>query len=319
MVFKIEPLKSLIAIVGPTASGKTDVAIELAKMIKGEVISADSMLVYRQMNIGTAKPTLDEMQGIPHHMIDIVDPDEEFSVAMYQSEVEELINEITNVGNLPILVGGTGLYVRSVIDHYDFTPPSKENHLREELKLKAERVGPEAMHRKLSEVDPESALRLHPNDLRRVIRALEVYYQTGKTISEYQYINKVDKPKYNLKMFGLTMDRQLLYKRIEQRVDIMLQKGLIDEVKNLMQQYETWGTALQGLGYKEIIGYLKGEYSLQEATEILKRNTRRFAKRQLTWFRADKRIHWVNIECFENKKAIAKEIVKQMAGDLLTT
>ncbi|MEG6522423.1 tRNA (adenosine(37)-N6)-dimethylallyltransferase MiaA [Desulfotomaculum sp. 1211_IL3151] len=313
------PLKSLIAIVGPTAAGKTDVAIELAKIINGEIISADSMLVYRHMDIGTAKPTFEEMQGIPHHMIDLVEPDEEFSVAMYQSKAEQLIDDITRDGHLPILVGGTGLYVRSVIDHYDFTPPAKENRLREELKSEAARVGAEAMHRKLSEVDPESAERLHPNDLRRVIRALEVYYQTGKTISEYQYIRKEDPPKYNLKMFGLTMDRQLLYKRIEQRVDLMLEKGLVDEVKNLLKQYETWGTALQGLGYKEIVRYLKGECSLEEAAETLKRNTRRFAKRQLTWFRADQRIHWLNMEHFENKKAIAKEIKRQMAGDLLTT
>lgn len=313
------PLKSLIAIVGPTASGKTDVAIELAKIIKGEIISADSMLVYRQMDIGTAKPTLEEMQGIPHHMIDLVEPNEEFSVAMYQSKVEQLIDDITKDGHIPILAGGTGLYVRAVIDHYDFTPPAKENHLREELKSEAARLGAEAMHRKLSEVDPKSAERLHPNDIRRVIRALEVYYQTGKTISEYQYISKEDKPKYNLKMFGLTMDRQLLYKRIEQRVDLMLEKGLVDEVKVLLRQYQTWGTALQGLGYKEIISYLKGECSLEEASEILKRNTRRFAKRQLTWFRADQRIHWLNVEHFENKNAIAKEIAKQIAGDLLTT
>ncbi|ABO50404.1 tRNA delta(2)-isopentenylpyrophosphate transferase [Desulforamulus reducens MI-1] len=282
------------------------------------MISADSMLVYRDMDIGTAKPTLEEMAGIPHHMIDIVNPNEEFSVATYQSRVEELINQIIDRGNLPLLVGGTGLYIRSVIDHYDFTTAPKDDRLRECLKREAEQVGAAAMHKKLSEVDPQSAERLHPNDLRRVIRALEVYYQTGKTIAEYQYKDQVEKPKYNLKMFGLTMDRQLLYQRIEQRVDLMMARGLLTEVKELVEQYNGLGTALQGLGYKEIIGYLKGEYSLPEAVEILKRNTRRFAKRQLTWFRADNRIFWIEMDRFENKKAVANEIMKQMAGDFLT-
>ncbi|SHE40468.1 tRNA dimethylallyltransferase [Desulforamulus putei DSM 12395] len=314
----MKDLRPLVVIVGPTASGKTDVAIELAKMVKGEVISADSMLVYRGMDIGTAKPTPAEMQGIPHHLIDIVDPDEEFSVAMFQTAAEKLIVEITDRGNLPLLVGGTGLYVRSVIDHYDFTPAPRDQKLRERLKQQAATLGNEEMHRRLAAVDPASAARLHPNDIRRVIRALEVYYQTGKPISEYQYTQTNTAPKYRLKMFGLTMDRQLLYRRIEQRVDLMLQRGLVEEVRQLMQRYDTWGTALQGLGYKEIIAYLKGECTLAEAVEILKRNTRRFAKRQLTWFRADKRIHWLNMQDYSDKNAVAREIAKQIAGELVS-
>ncbi|WP_333870448.1 tRNA (adenosine(37)-N6)-dimethylallyltransferase MiaA [Desulforamulus putei] len=314
----MKDLRPLVVIVGPTASGKTDVAIELAKMVKGEVISADSMLVYRGMDIGTAKPTPTEMQGIPHHLIDIVDPDEEFSVAMFQTAAEKLIVEITDRGNLPLLVGGTGLYVRSVIDHYDFTPAPRDKKLRERLKQQAATLGNEEMHRRLAAVDPASAARLHPNDIRRVIRALEVYYQTGKPISEYQYTQTNTAPKYRLKMFGLTMDRQLLYRRIEQRVDLMLQRGLVEEVRQLMQRYDTWGTALQGLGYKEIIAYLKGECTLAEAVEILKRNTRRFAKRQLTWFRADKRIHWLNMQDYSDKNAVAREIAKQIAGELVS-
>ncbi|GAB6157512.1 tRNA (adenosine(37)-N6)-dimethylallyltransferase MiaA [Desulfotomaculum varum] len=313
----MQDLRPLVVIVGPTAAGKTDVAIELSKLVRGEVISADSMLVYRGMDIGTAKPTLAERQGIPHHLIDIVDPDQEFSVAMFQRAAEELIREITDRGNLPLLVGGTGLYVRSVIDHYDFTPATGNSELREQLKQQAARVGNQAMHRQLAAVDPVTAQKLHPNDIRRVIRALEVYYQTGKPISEYQYVQKNNSPKYRCLMFGLTMDRQLLYQRIEQRVDLMLQKGLVEEVRQLMERYDAWGTALQGLGYKEIIACLKGECTLAEAVELIKRNTRRFAKRQLTWFRADKRIHWLRLEDYSNKSELAREIAKRIAGELV--
>ncbi|MCL5935603.1 MAG: tRNA (adenosine(37)-N6)-dimethylallyltransferase MiaA, partial [Firmicutes bacterium] len=251
----MQGLRHLVVIVGPTASGKTDVAVELAKKVRGEVISADSMLVYRGMDIGTAKPTPEEMQGIPHHLINVVNPDEEFSAAMFQSAAEKLIEEISNRGNLPLLVGGTGLYVRSVIDHYDFTPAPKDEGLREQLKQQAVALGAEEIHRKLAAVDAASAARLHPNDTRRVIRALEVYYQTGKPITDYRYSQQNTNPKYRLKMFGLTMDRQLLYRRIEQRVDLMLQRGLVEEVRQLLLRYDTWGTALQGLGYKEVIAY----------------------------------------------------------------
>ncbi|CCO09346.1 tRNA (adenosine(37)-N6)-dimethylallyltransferase MiaA [Desulforamulus hydrothermalis] len=313
----MQDLRPLVVIVGPTAAGKTDVAIELAKLVRGEVISADSMLVYRGMDIGTAKPTLAERQGIPHHLIDIVEPDQEFSVAMFQRAAEKLIIEITDRGNLPLLVGGTGLYIRSVIDHYDFTPADGNSELREQLKQQAARLGNQAMHRQLAAVDPVTAQKLHPNDIRRVIRALEVYYQTGKPISEYRYVQKNNLPKYRCRMFGLTMDRQLLYQRIEQRVDLMLQQGLVEEVRQLMERYDTWGTALQGLGYKEIIAYLKGECTLADAVELIKRNTRRFAKRQLTWFRADKRIHWLCLENYSDKSKLAREIAKQIAGELV--
>lgn len=311
-------MKPLLAIVGPTATGKTDVAIELAKIMQGEVISADSMLVYRHMDIGTAKPSTQEMQGIPHHMIDVVNPDEEFSVAMYQTTTEELIGTITARGKLPLLVGGTGLYVRSVIDHYDFSAAS-DPALREQLQREAEQIGVQGMHHKLASVDPLSAERLHPNDLRRVIRALEIYYQTGTPMSQQQSMANNSNPKYRYKMFGLTMDRQLLYNRIDRRVDLMLERGLVEEVQRLMAQYDTLGTALQGLGYKEIIAYLKGEYSLEEAIELLKRNTRRFAKRQLTWFRADRRIQWLDMEKYQNKQEVAREIAQQTAGEFLIT
>lgn len=313
----MKSLIPLVVIVGPTAAGKTEVAIEMAKILHGEVISADSMQVYRGMDIGTAKPTLAEMQGIPHHLIDVVDPDEEYSVAMFQRDAEQLIEDITARGNLPFLVGGTGLYVRAVIDHYDFTPAARDEKLRKQLMEEAARLGPMAMHQRLAAVDPVTAARLHPNDTRRVIRALEVYHLTGKSINEYQYNDQISQPKYRLFMFGLTMDRQLLYRRIEQRVDLMLAQGLVQEVRQLLQKYSKLGTALQGLGYKEIIAYLNGECTLDEAVEILKRNTRRFAKRQLTWFRADKRIEWIELAENTDRREVAKEIAQRIAGDLL--
>ena len=314
----VSELKPLIIIVGPTATGKTDVSIEVAKKIKGEIISADSMLVYRGMDIGTAKPTYEEMKNIPHHMIDVVEPDREFSVAMYQKSVEQLICDISARGNVPILVGGTGLYVRAVLDDYDFTSATRDDKLREKLNQAATQIGPIEMHRRLADVDPPSAERLHPNDLRRVIRALEVYYQTGIPLSKQsQGTQRV--PKYRYKMFGLTMDRQLLYKRIEQRVDLMLERGLVEEVSGLIERYDTLGTAFQGLGYKEIIAYLKGECSLDAAIELLKRDTRRFAKRQLTWFRADKRIEWIDLGNYRNRQEVANEIANQIAGEWLIT
>ncbi len=311
----MQDLKPLIVMVGPTATGKTDLSIEVAKKVRGEIISADSMLVYRGMDIGTAKPTLAERQGIPHHLIDIVNPDQEYSVASYQRAAESLIDAIIDRGNLPMLVGGTGLYVRSVIDHYDFTQAPRDEKLRQELLREAEHLGPLAMHNKLAEVDRETADRLHPNDLRRVIRALEVYIQTSNPISQYQYSQQMQSPKYNLQMFGLTMERQLLYQRIEQRVDLMVQKGLVEEVAALLKKYGRFATAMQGLGYKEIVAYLKGEISLDQAIELLKRNTRRFAKRQITWFRADKRIQWIELNQSTNKKKISDEIANQIAGN----
>lgn len=310
----------LVVIVGPTAVGKTAVSIKLAKRVGGEIISGDSMQVYRGMNIGTAKLTEQDKEGIPHYMIDILEPDEEFSVAQFQEKVTGYITEILARGKLPILVGGTGLYVRSVIDHYDFSPVGIDNDYRQQLLKQAESNGNDFIHKKLQEVDPEAARRLHPNDIRRIIRALEVYRQTGRSINTFQYNEKTLPPKYHLGYFGLIMDRSSLYRRIEQRVDKMLEDGLAAEVKGLLEcGCNPELISMQGLGYKEIIGYLQGLYSLDEAAELLKRNTRRFAKRQMTWFRRDNRIKWLTVENYQSTSEIANEIAGQIEGlsDLL--
>ena len=308
-------LEPLIVITGPTATGKSDVGILVAEQLSGEIISADSMLLYRHMNIGTAKPTLEERQGIPHHMIDIADPDQEYSVALYQNEARHLITETLKRNNLPILVGGTGLYIRAVIDPYEFGAASGKPELRERLLIEAEREGYDKLHRRLLEVDPEAASKLHPRDSRRIIRALEVYYLTGQPISSYNKLNQNHRPLYRLFMFGLNMERSRLYQRIEQRVDSMLAAGLVEEVQSLLERgYSKELNAMRSLGYKEIAAYLTGELSYEEAIEFLKRNTRRFAKRQLTWFRRDERIRWLDIDEYGSLDAVAKEITKSIEG-----
>ncbi len=308
-------LLPLIVIVGPTAVGKTETGVKVAQKIDGEVISGDSMQVYKFMDIGTAKPTREEMGGIPHYLIDSIEPDEEFNVAVFQNFVEKYLVYIHNKGKLPIIVGGTGLYIRSVIDHYDFTPPGEDPARREELKRLSDEQGNEPLVKMLERIDPVSAGRIHPNDTRRLIRALEVYYATGRPISAFQYHSERLPPKYNLAYFGLAMDREQLYLRIEKRVDAMISRGLVDEVKKLMDMgYGAHLTSMQAIGYKEIIDYLNGLYTLEEAVELIKRNTRRFAKRQLTWFRQDPRIRWKAVESYSNFDEIANEIVHESEG-----
>nr|PZN11739.1 MAG: tRNA (adenosine(37)-N6)-dimethylallyltransferase MiaA [Caldicoprobacter oshimai] len=299
--------KPLVVIVGPTAVGKTRLSIELAKALNGEIVSADSMQIYRYMDIGTAKPTAEERQGIPHHMMDIIDPGQEFSVAEYQRLATQAIDDIHSRNKLPIVVGGTGLYIKSLLYPMNFTDASYDQEFRKELQRQAETMGKEYLHKKLQAVDPKTAARLHPNDVRRVIRALEVYHLTGKPMSEYnQELEKMDY-KYNVAMIGLTMDRAKLYERINQRVDEMIEKGLLDEVKRLLDRgYTRDMISMQGLGYKELIDYLQGRVSLEEAIYILKRETRRYAKRQLTWFRAQKDIAWVDVDQFESHEALAE-------------
>lgn len=316
----MKKLLPLVVIVGPTAVGKTDVAIRVAGKIDGEIISGDSMQVYRYMDIGTAKPAKEEMNGIPHYMIDLISPGEEFSVAMFQEIAEGYIAEINAKGKKPILVGGTGLYIRSIMDHYDFSPPGGDGTKRAELEKMASEKGNAYLVRILQQVDPISAERIHPNDTRRLVRALEVFQTTGRPISEFQYLSRDMPPKYNIAYFGLTMSRPELYRRIERRVDIMISGGLADEVERLMKMgYGRHNTAMQALGYKEMLDYHKGLCSIEEAVELIKRNTRRFAKRQLTWFRRDPRIKWLDVENCGSIDEIADEIALASEGQFGNT
>ncbi|HPU35332.1 MAG TPA: tRNA (adenosine(37)-N6)-dimethylallyltransferase MiaA [Bacillota bacterium] len=313
----IQKLPPLVVITGPTATGKSEVGVMVAEKLGGQIISADSAQVYRGMDIGTAKPTPAERQGITHHLIDIVDPDQEYSAALFQEQARTIISDLTRRKILPVMVGGTGLYIRAVIDPFNFSNTKGDPLLRKRLLKEATLHGPEALHGKLSEVDPVAASRLHPRDLRRVIRALEVYYLTGETISSHQSRDETGKPLYNLFMFGLTMARDKLYKRIEERVDKMIAAGLIDEVRRLLEKgYSPELSSMRSLGYKEIIKYLSGELTLEQAVEILKRNTRRFAKRQLTWFRRDQRIKWLDLDKLGGLNIAAQKITDSLEGVL---
>ncbi|MCX7884487.1 MAG: tRNA (adenosine(37)-N6)-dimethylallyltransferase MiaA [Caloramator sp.] len=302
--------KNVIIIAGPTASGKTSLSIELSKRIDGEIVSADSMQIYKYMDIGSAKPTIDEMQGIPHHMIDIIKPEEEFSVALYRQKAGECIDDIISRGKKPIVVGGTGLYINSITYPLDFTNTAQDKEYRSYLQKLAENFGGEYIHNMLKEVDIESAARLHPNDIKRIIRALEVYKNTGKTMTEYKLESKLKDIEYNFAYMGLYMDRQKLYDRINKRVDEMFEKGLVDEVKKLKEMgYNKNMTSMQGIGYKEVFDYLDGLYTLDEVKDIIKQNTRRYAKRQLTWFRREERIHWIDIDKFNNTDEILENMI----------
>jgi len=292
--------QKLLVLVGPTAVGKTALSLHLAKTLDAEIISGDSMQVYRGMDIGTAKASPEEQAIVPHHLIDIRNPDEPYSVSDFQHECEQAIRSIAARGKLPFIVGGTGLYIQSVVYGYRFSEAGQDEEYRSELQAYAEQHGAAALHERLREVDPESAERLHVNDLRRIIRALEIHHLTGRTMSEYLAEQPSESP-YRTCLIGLTMRRDLLYQRIEDRVDLMIEQGLVDEVKRLLSQgYGPGLISMQGLGYKEIVGYLQGEYSLEQAIELLKRNTRRFAKRQLSWFRHMKGIEWVDMTEREN-------------------
>ncbi len=288
----------ILAIVGPTASGKTAVAVELAKRLGGEVVSCDSMQVYRRMDIGTAKPTEEEISGIPHHLIDAVEPDAPFSCAEYVTRASEAVKEISKRGKLPILCGGTGLY----LDRF-LCGEMEETHADEALRASlfafAEKEGSEALHARLREVDSESADAIHPNNVKRVVRALEIYEQTGIPKSEFDRRSQVGESPYEATVIGLYYPRrEVLYERINRRVDLMLADGLLEETQRLLDEgvFEVNLTAAQAIGYKELLGYLGGEETLAEATENLKTATRRYAKRQLTWFSAKPYVTWVDME-----------------------
>lgn len=305
---------NLLVLVGPTAVGKTKLSIEIAKAFSCEIISGDSMQVYRGMDIGTAKISPAEMEGIPHHLIDVLSPDEPFSVALFQESCRELIPEIHRRGQLPFIVGGTGLYVESVCYEYQFTDVGADETFRAEMQALADEQGNEVLHARLAAVDAKSAERLHPNDVRRVIRALEIYHLSGTTLSAGLESQNKQSP-YNLCLIGLTMDRQMLYNRIEQRIDEMMNAGLVDEVRNLLEQGFTRDLiSMQGLGYKEIAEHLEDGVPLEDAVNKLKRDTRRFAKRQLSWFRHMKDISWVDVSDYKNFSGNLEAVRAIIAG-----
>ncbi len=289
-------MSKLLCLLGPTAVGKTEVAIQLAQRLNAEIISVDSRQIYRQMDIGTAKPTPEEQQAARHHLIDCVDITEPFSVADYQSLTDAAIAEIQNRGKQVLLVGGAGLYFRAIVDGL-FEGPAADPSLRKRLEQEVSDQGVDVLHNRLRACDPESAERIHPNNVIRVIRALEVYELTGTPMPEHQQQWQPENQRYPFIAFGLTMPRELLYRRIEQRVDIMLANGLMVEVESLLAAgYSRETFALQSFGYKELIAYLDGKCTYVQAIEQLKQNTRRFAKRQMTWFRKDSRIEWIDRE-----------------------
>ncbi|WP_026895064.1 tRNA (adenosine(37)-N6)-dimethylallyltransferase MiaA [Clostridiisalibacter paucivorans] len=307
----------LVILVGPTAIGKTAISIQIAKKIDGEIISADSMQIYKYMDIGTAKVNEEEMNSIKHYMIDEILPNEEFSASDFQQKAKYYIKTIANKGKIPMLVGGTGLYINSIVYNLDFTNAVSDWELRAKYNRIAEKFGNGYLHEELKKVDLESYNRIHINDRKRIIRALEIYHITGKPMSYYYKKFREENKEYRLIFLGLNMNRKRLYERINKRVDTMIEKGIIDEVKNLLSKgYSPSSIALQGLGYKEIIKYLEGEWSLEEAIHILKRDTRRFAKRQITWFRRDKRIRWFNKDNYENDTYLTEDIVKYIRKDL---
>ena len=296
-------MKKIICVAGPTGSGKTSFAVALAKEYNGEIISADSMQIYKDMNIGTAKPDIDEMEGIPHHIMSIISPFEEFSVKDFVDLAKIKIDEILSKGKIPIVVGGTGLYINSLIDNVDFKESKGDEDLRKELLEISKEKGTEFLHNMLKEIDYDSYLRIHKNNVKRVIRAIEIYKTTGITMTEQIKMSKKIPSPYNTVYVGLNTDREIIYSRINKRVDNMIEKGLIEEVKKLYKS----GLSLkyksaQAIGYKEIIMYLEGNITKDEAIELIKKESRNYAKRQLTWFRKDERLKWIDISKYNTIK-----------------
>lgn len=307
--------KPLIIIAGPTAAGKTKTSILLAKKLTGEIISADSMQVYRYMDIGSAKVTPEEMQGVPHHLIDVLEPTEEFNVVRFQSMAKAAMADIYTRDRIPILVGGTGFYIQSILYDIDFTENEADTVYRHELEKLSKEQGNEALYRMLMEADPEAAKDMHPNNVKRIIRALEYHRLTGQKISEHNQEQRRKSSPYEAYYFVLTMDRAKLYQRIDLRVDLMLEQGLVEEVRKLKEMGLTENdVSMQGLGYKEILAFLNGRMTLEEAIYVIKRDTRHFAKRQLTWFRREPEAIW--IDCDPDKRTaedIASELLKYIS------
>lgn len=284
----------VIIICGPTASGKTALSIELAKTINGEIVSCDSMQIYKDMDIGTAKPTAEEMQGIKHYLLDFIEPDKRYSVAEFKKDAEKAIEQILAKGKIPIVVGGTGLYVDSLIYGIEYQDIPLDEEYRNKLEQIANEKGLEVLYEKAKQIDEQAMKKISPNDKKRIMRVLEIYKATGKNKTEQEMESRKNEVKYDFKVFAINMDREVLYDRINKRVDIMIEQGLIEEVKNIIQKYSEFPTAMQGLGYKEVVEYLNGNCSKEEMIEKIKMETRRYAKRQLTWFRKNKQTIWIN-------------------------
>lgn len=313
-------MKPLIILTGPTAAGKTKLSIELAKTVNGEIISADSMQVYRYMDIGSAKIRPEEMQGVRHYLVDILEPTEDFNIVLFQEYAKRAIAEIYQRGRVPIIVGGTGFYIQSVLYDIDFQESDNDTALRAELEQLARDKGAQYLHNILKECDPGAAREIHANNVKRVIRAIEFYRQTGRKISEHNAREREKKSAYDSRYFVLTDKREKLYETIDRRVDMMMEAGLVGEVKRLVDMgCRRDSTAMQGLGYKEILSYLAGEITLEEAVYTIKRDTRHFAKRQLTWFRRERDVIWIEKDQFayDDEKMLNYMIdnVKMMEGN----
>ena len=302
----------VVVICGPTASGKTSLSIELAKKIDGEIISCDSMQIYKDMNIGTAKVTKTEMQGIKHYLIDIISPEERYSVADYKKAAEKAIIEILEKGKTPIIVGGTGLYVDALIYGIEYPNIEFDEKYRKQLENRVETEGLEALYEEAKKIDKQAVQKISSNDQKRILRILEIYHATGKNKTQQEAESRKNDVKYDYQVFAINMDREILYNRINKRVDIMMENGLIDEVKQIKKKYNKFPTAMQGLGYKEVVEYLENKISKDEMVEKIKQESRRYAKRQLTWFRKNKENIWLDgmTSIEENIKIIQNEIQK---------
>ena len=307
----------IVVVCGPTASGKTALSIALAKAFDGEVVSADSMQIYRRMDIGTAKPSLEERDGVPHYMLDVADPGEPYSVARYAKEAGDWVEDILSRGRLPIVCGGTGLYIDGLLRGAEFQPSGADNGLREQLEGEWDTHGPEHMMARLAAVDPESAARLHLSDKRRILRALEVYLATGETITVHNARTKAIPPRYDAVMIGLnTEPRQILYDRIDRRVGVMLEQGLLKEVRDLLEDGLLEGTAAQAIGYKELLAHFRGEMTLDAAADLIRQKSRNYAKRQLTWFRRDERVRWIVYNSPDASAAVLQEATEYLRDRL---
>lgn len=306
-----EDINEVIVLVGPTCSGKTNLSLILSHLIHSEIISADSRQFYKLLDIGTAKPSTEQFKKVPHHLIDFLDPSENYDVSLFEKDAERIIEEIFNRNKLPVIVGGSGLYIKALIDGI-FQSTDKDEEYRNELLQKRKEFGNEFLYNELKKVDSISAEKMLPQNWKRVMRALEVFHTTGQPIwKHHQKQSSLKEKKYEFKQFGLNWNRELLYENINQRVDSMIENGLLDEVKNILEMgYDKNLNSLNTVGYKEIVQHLEGEISLERAIELIKRNTRHYAKRQMTWFRKDKRIHWFEVNEFSDLDKIAIFISK---------